>query len=116
LKNWRWYEGSATEADKEVMHGKSEDRCGNVEIANDAQEATSGGGTMNKRTTFPIVAATLGLLTILTTQVVWGGGGTYNEGTPDKLTLNVVFEYNEASFNPNATWEGVFTLMSGHLW
>ena len=45
-----------------------------------------------------------------------GGDGTYTEGTPDKLTLNAVFQYNETSFNPNAAWEGAFTRASQLLY
>jgi Mg-chelatase subunit ChlD len=44
---------------------------------------------------------------------VKAGDGTYNVGTPDTITLNVVFEFDLGNnFNHNATWEGVFTRAS----
>jgi Mg-chelatase subunit ChlD len=41
------------------------------------------------------------------------GGGTYVDGSPDLLTLNVLFEFDtSASFDPNSAWEGAFNRAS----
>ncbi len=44
------------------------------------------------------------------------GTGTYNQGTPDKLTLNVVFQFNVEEFNPNQPWQDTFTRASELLY
>lgn len=43
----------------------------------------------------------------------WGGEGTITAGTPSKITMNVLFMYDEACFHSNATpkcpeWEKLF--------
>lgn len=63
-----------------------------------------------------MVGGAVGLLMALTAPAVWGGEGTYNEGTPDKLTLNVVFMYPETAFNPNTDWQNAFTRASQLLY
>lgn len=41
------------------------------------------------------------------------GGGTYTDGSPDLLTLNVLFEFDtSADFDPNSAWEGAFNRAS----
>ena len=45
------------------------------------------------------------------------GTGTYNqEKIPDKLTLNVVFQFNVEEFNPNQPWEDTFSRASELLY
>lgn len=63
-----------------------------------------------------VIVTVVALLVLPTLQTAYGGSGTYNPGTPDKLTLNVIFQYNEATFNPNPTWEAAFTRASKLLY
>lgn len=63
-----------------------------------------------------MVGVVLAALMALITPVVWGGEGTYNEGTPDTLTLNAIFMYEETDFNPNTDWENAFTRASQLLY
>ncbi|MCK4303685.1 MAG: VWA domain-containing protein, partial [Candidatus Eisenbacteria sp.] len=71
---------------------------------------------MKNRRKLLVVVIVSGLLMVLATPVVQGGEGIYTEGTPDKLTLNAVFMYNETDFNPNTAWEGAFTRASQLLY
>jgi uncharacterized protein YegL len=63
-----------------------------------------------------VVLVVFVMLVIPTTQIAYGGDGGYTEGTPDKLTLNAMFQYQESEFNPNTAWEGAFDRASTLLY
>ncbi|MGH2543105.1 MAG: vWA domain-containing protein, partial [Ardenticatenaceae bacterium] len=57
------------------------------------------------------------LLLLLPLQRAYAGEGPYDEGSPDKLTLNTVFQFDVSpDFNPNSDWEGTFNRASELLY
>ena len=71
-----------------------------------------------KKVNFRIMVAAILLLTLgLDSLVAFAGGGTYEGGDPDLLTLNVLFEFDtSANFDPNSSWEGAFNRASELLY
>jgi hypothetical protein len=63
------------------------------------------------------VMALLAVTVLLLGGNVHAGSGTYTDGTPDRLTLNVNFEFDVSpNFNPNINWENTLTRASALLY
>ncbi|MBN1669046.1 MAG: hypothetical protein JW862_18275, partial [Anaerolineales bacterium] len=57
------------------------------------------------------------LLALIQPDTILAGEGVYEAGDPDKLTLNVLFQFDSsANFNPNPEWEAVFNKASQLLY
>lgn len=65
---------------------------------------------------FRVILPLVGLLMILNYTSVFAGDGTYNPGSPDKIDLSVVFEFEVTDFDPNPPWEGALTRASELLY
>ena len=62
-----------------------------------------------------LVMLTAGLF-VVSYDTSHAGDGTYKPGSPDKLTLNVLFDFEGADFDPNTAWEEALTRTSELLY